>query len=553
MSNADAMAACHCRFFSPCLSAGFDDRDCDLEEFDPASNAHDGAAQLARDGYAAYESGEPSDHATRLPESDDGIVDDERIVSASGFLVTSLDRHPSSPNDTTEHDPSFAELVTHHIEYLVAAGAVGSLESAFHDSIGSEPGTVAWRVERFTLVNDIDAEQGLLFSHDVYIVLSTDEQLKHTIYTWIGALSRAERAVVASFKAVELARVMLARRTNSSASQVREEQGSESKTFMGLFGGDVTYFTGDDGTGKTTTLTRVRERREKRRCLEIVVTHNRKHKWRLVERAPVIATLRTSAVLLLDSGGGHIHHWTGIQSSATQRAALFEAAHCWRTERVQRSGRCEIQYDRQGEESKEFWELLDDGHTLNESEYRERLCAREVPVDKAPPPTLPLWNAVLSLWTNNKDVLPAKVAPPAVTRAKSSLYEMHNNDMEKLALNPLLYRVSVESRGVRVGLVDGELKKMSLKSDGAFILDCGSAIFVWIGRRAGMGARFAASQLARRLTRHSSRWPFASLTEVGEGHEPFFMTSQFDDDMTSRKERWLGLFIENNVAAKRGR
>lgn len=78
MSNADAMAACHCRFLSPCLSAGFDDCDCDLEELDPASNAHDGAAQLARDGYAAYESGEPSDHATRLPESDDGIVDDEQ-------------------------------------------------------------------------------------------------------------------------------------------------------------------------------------------------------------------------------------------------------------------------------------------------------------------------------------------------------------------------------------------------------------------------------------------------------------------------------------------
>ncbi|EPS59596.1 hypothetical protein M569_15209, partial [Genlisea aurea] len=89
---------------------------------------------------------------------------------------------------------------------------------------------------------------------------------------------------------------------------------------------------------------------------------------------------------------------------------------------------------------------------------------------------------------------------------------------------PLLYSIT----DGEVKLVDGDLSKSLLENNKCYLLDCGSEVFVWVGRVTQVDERKAAIQVAEDFLAAQSRPSSTRVTRVIQGYETHSFKLNFD-------------------------
>ncbi|PRQ44743.1 putative villin headpiece, villin/Gelsolin, ADF-H/Gelsolin-like domain-containing protein [Rosa chinensis] len=79
-----------------------------------------------------------------------------------------------------------------------------------------------------------------------------------------------------------------------------------------------------------------------------------------------------------------------------------------------------------------------------------------------------------------------------------------------------------------VKIIDGELSKSLLENNKCYLLDCGSEVFVWVGRVTQVEDRKAASQAAEEFVSHQNRPKSTRITRLIQGYETRSFKSNFD-------------------------
>lgn len=94
-----------------------------------------------------------------------------------------------------------------------------------------------------------------------------------------------------------------------------------------------------------------------------------------------------------------------------------------------------------------------------------------------------------------------------------------------------LYKIAYENNEVKVVPVEteGQLKRSMLEAESAFILDCDTQIFVWVGKKAGITERKSAAVFAEELIGMFERPAYTPITRVLQDNEPVLFREQFVD------------------------
>ncbi|KAG6769188.1 hypothetical protein POTOM_024805 [Populus tomentosa] len=79
-----------------------------------------------------------------------------------------------------------------------------------------------------------------------------------------------------------------------------------------------------------------------------------------------------------------------------------------------------------------------------------------------------------------------------------------------------------------VKMVDGELSKGLLENNKCYLLDCGSEVFLWVGRVTQVEERKAASQVAEEFVVSQNRPKATRITRLIQGYETHSFKSNFD-------------------------
>ncbi|XP_019154980.1 PREDICTED: villin-2-like [Ipomoea nil] len=80
----------------------------------------------------------------------------------------------------------------------------------------------------------------------------------------------------------------------------------------------------------------------------------------------------------------------------------------------------------------------------------------------------------------------------------------------------------------QVNPVDGELSKSNLENSKCYLLDCGSEVFVWVGRATQLDERKAACQTAEEFLVKQKRPKATKITRLAQGHETISFKCEFD-------------------------
>jgi hypothetical protein len=80
----------------------------------------------------------------------------------------------------------------------------------------------------------------------------------------------------------------------------------------------------------------------------------------------------------------------------------------------------------------------------------------------------------------------------------------------------------------QVESIDGDLSKSMLENNKCYLLDCGSEIFIWVGRVTQVEERKTAIQAAEDFVASENRPKATRITRVIQGYEPHSFKSNFD-------------------------
>ncbi|XP_026846356.1 protein flightless-1 [Drosophila persimilis] len=337
----------------------------------------------------------------------------------------------------------------------------------FEKEDGQQPGLTIWEIENF-LPNKIEeVVHGKFYEGDCYIVLKTryDDlgNLTWEIFFWIGNEATLDKRACAAIHAVNLRNYLGAR-----CRTIREEQGDESDEFLALFDTEVIYIEG----GRTATGFYNIE--EMIHITRLYLVHAYGATVHLEPVAVTLASLDPRHAFVLDLGS-RIHIWLGKSSKNTLNSKARLMAE--KINKTERKNKCEINVERQGEESAEFWQGLD-------------VTAEE-----------------------------AAAQPP----------EEHVPD-DYQPVQPRLYQVQLGMGYLelpQVELPEQKLCHTLLNSKHVYILDCYTDLFVWFGKKSTRLVRAAAVKLSRELFNMMDRPECALVMRVPEGNEMQIFRTKF--------------------------
>ncbi|CAK7244821.1 MAG: hypothetical protein STHCBS139747_006367 [Sporothrix thermara] len=220
--------------------------------------------------------------------------------------------------------------VDHRVKYASAA-----TEPAWNNGIiGVQPGLFVWRIEDFQVVPVPEAEVGVFYDGDSYIVLhsyqlgnSDEQRLGHEIYFWLGAHTSQDEAGTAAYKTVELDEFL-----QGTASQNRELQASPSPGFLRLFPQRITIRRGGVATGFTHVEETVEEQAKTARktlLLRVFKQPGMRSSQGIVvhEVEPVPSSLDDEDVFVLDAAGSDaVYVWQGRSCSPMEKARAADVA-----------------------------------------------------------------------------------------------------------------------------------------------------------------------------------------------------------------------------------
>ncbi|KAJ3179253.1 hypothetical protein HDU85_004944 [Gaertneriomyces sp. JEL0708] len=365
----------------------------------------------------------------------------------------------------------------------------------FPSEIGEEDGVYVFRIESlFPVLMDADSN-GRFCVADCYIILnsqSRDDQyydndtaanLDHKIYVWIGDEAEVDKRFCAAMYSTGL-RNWLAVKENVD----RETPDDESKDFLDLFGGKITH---EDASAATESGLFVAK--EKRYPLRMYMLYGgRDVKIRLVD--PSYWSLKSSVVFLLD-WGLEMYQWNGRDARLNHKAKCRMLVD--RINRLERVGRASVMELDEGSETPRFWDILGGERTASEQGADE---AEE--------------------GTDEFEYRMIGEAPAILYRAFNEI----NSDLDAHIV------------------AKGRFRRALLASDGAYILDAGVELFMWIGKAASSSVRAAATELLARVVPLQKRPKWLGLDRLAEDHESEVFKMRFPDwDKADKDLNWLDI------------
>lgn len=112
-----------------------------------------------------------------------------------------------------------------------------------------------------------------------------------------------------------------------------------------------------------------------------------------------------------------------------------------------------------------------------------------------------------------------------------------------------LYHVSDAKGQLEINLLPSPISKRQLNSMDAYILDCKSEIFVWIGKGATQLEKNEALAQAKKFLVSHQRPEWTPLTRIMEGSEPVLFIEKFPDwpEATDARARYSQLALLTKV------
>ena len=281
-----------------------------------------------------------------------------RALSRSVFEPLKLPRHLQTSSFELQQDQNLHQLPSHYLEIFIMPPNQGLThlkeydikdsnveligteidhrvkynsaltEPAWNDGcVGRLAGLYIWRIEDFEVIPWPENKTGQFHEGDSYIVLHSykvgekegQEKLVHEIFFWLGRKTSQDEAGTAAYKTVELDEFL-----KGKATQHREVQMQHSDEFMALFpklrilsGGVASGFTHveDEEPAEITTLLRVFKLPAGRADSVIVV-----------EVEPTWKSLDDDDVFVLDKGD-KIWVWQGKKCSPMEKAKGAQVVH----------------------------------------------------------------------------------------------------------------------------------------------------------------------------------------------------------------------------------
>lgn len=366
---------------------------------------------------------------------------------------------------------SNVELIGTDIDHRVKYNSASTEPAWNNGRVGQVAGLYIWRIENFEVIAWPTEKNGQFYDGDSYIVLHSykvgqkegKEKLVHEIFFWLGSKTSQDEAGTAAYKTVELDEFL-----RGSATQHREIQSQPSEDFLALFprlkilsGGVKSGFRHVDEEARREITTLLRIFKQP--------AAGRADSVVVVEVEPTWQSLDEGDVFVLDKGE-KIWVWQGSKCSPMEKAKAAQVVN-----EMTLAKHIEVE-------------------VLAQTDTRSRILVNMLGGDGV---------------TQHGFKSSRPIASAARDRPRK------------------LFRLSDASGRLSFDLVkDGQpIKRHDLDSSDVFLLDIGSAIWIWRGSGASKAERAAwlnvAQSYIRQLQERSGNsdansTPFAAVAEGNE-------------------------------------
>lgn len=336
----------------------------------------------------------------------------------------------------------------------------------FDDDVGQEDGLWVWEIENFYPSILDPSFHGHFYDADCYLVLRTVKEDSGNLRHKIFYWI-GEHTTLDKGMCAAVHAVNLRNHLGASCRTERQEMNEESDDFLELFGEEITYI---EGARTASGFYSVEKPAHITRLYRATVNGN------AVEMEPVPVTpdsLDPRFVFLLDAGDT-MWIWSGRKSriTVTNKARLFAV----KMNKKDRKGNSEIETCTELKTPPEFW---------------------------------------LALYGS-----PKKPDDPIVEHVASDFVPERKR----------LYQIQIGMGFLelpQVELKHGVLKQDMLNSKCAYVLDCTSDIFLWLGKKANRLLKMAGQKIVTELHAMLERPDYTSISREVEGEESTMFRSKF--------------------------
>jgi gelsolin len=334
---------------------------------------------------------------------------------------------------------------------------------------GQQVGTEIWRIEKFQVVVWPKTKYGQFYSGDAYIILNTyktpdSDSFRFNVHFWLGKTCSQDEQGTAAYKTVELDDLL-----GDTPVQFREVQGTESPEFLDLFGGKIITMEGGVASG----FNHVKPKEYRPRLLQM----KGRKTVHVTEVPTAVGSLNDGDVFLLDLGS-EVIQWNGVKSGMFEKRKAVEIIAALREDR---NGRVGVTVMDGLEDNTKFWETLGQAG----------------------------------------GAVPASSALAPITE-----------DVEKKYDGPKrLFKLSDSSGNLEMNMVGegkGKILKSKLDMTDVFILDIGTQIYVWIGKKASKQERANGIKSGVAYLASSGRPADTPVQRITQGRETDAFWGEFD-------------------------
>jgi len=325
---------------------------------------------------------------------------------------------------------------------------------------GKNLGIQIWRIEKFKVIHWPKEQYGQFYDGDSYILLRTYKEkdapkIKWDLHFWLGKYTTQDEAGTAAYKTVELDDLL-----GTEPVQHREVMGYESDLFLSYFNNQIKLLSGGVESG----FKIVKPTEYKPRLLWI----KGKKKIRVTQVDLTTASLNSGDVFVLDLGL-KIFQFNGAKCGPMEKQKAAQITRTLKDERKSQPQVIVVEETDKGADADEFWKVLGGKATIKTAE-------------------------------------------------QGGSDEEAENEGRSIRT---LYQLSDASGKMEFKHIsDGNaIKKTQFVSDDVMVFDCGSEVFVWVGKGANAEERKKALGYAQDyLTKHN-RPAWIPITRVNENGE----------------------------------
>lgn len=293
---------------------------------------------------------------------------------------------------------------------------------------GQAKGLEIWRIENFEPVPVPKSDHGKFFTGDSYIILNTKEDKKSgalswDVHFWLGLETTQDEAGAAAILTVQLDDLL-----RGAPIQHREVQEHESPMFLSYFRNSIRYAAGGVASGFQHVTTNAEG---EKRLFHVKGKRN----VRVREVGLSFSNMNKGDCFILDAGRD-IYVYVGQKSKRVEKLKAISAANQIRDQ--DHNGRAQVH-------------IVDEFSSLNDQEEFFRILGSGSP----------------------------STVPEETTSEDDAEFET------KDAAAVTLYKVSDANGQLQVDTISQKpIRQEFLKTEDCFILDTGSALYVWVGKRA---------------------------------------------------------------------